>query len=271
MLKRILAEKLELIQHPEDIYFKEALKAIYQKGLSPSWRNECTQILTRLLSRIALEENVSPFDEDESEILFKHHLPDFITGIIQALEEILFIPPGPEDAHSEATDFETALHLLLRLLEWMVWNYEGGRCIYGRVNAEKAESLFQVATFELEVWGDRDEVWLTVLDILKGQFHLGASLEAADTYYSCRTYSSILKNLPRGLAQNEAYWASRHHAFSPVLIISVQSRIVDQTWVKIILKDIKDPHVKSSGVLEGDILGRIASICGTPFEEPLLH
>ena len=272
MLKRILAEKLDLIQHPKDIYFKEALRSIFACGHSGAWKDGCRELFTKILSRIAIEENVSPFDEEENEILFKHHLPDFVTGLIKALEEILYLPDDSSAFNRRAPDeFETALHLLLRLLEWTVWNYEGGRCIYGRENAQRAESVFKLAHHKLEVWGDRDEVWLTLMDILKEEFHLEQQIETSETYYSCRTYSMIIRNLPGEVALAGEYWCSPTPPSAPIMIVSIQSKIIDQSTVKLELKDLKDQSQKSTGILEANILGRVANICGTPFYETLTH
>ena len=272
MLKKILAEKLGLIQHPKDIYFKEALKAIFARGPTGTWKEECRRLFTRVLSRIAIEVNVSPFDEDQNEILFKHHLPDSVTGMIRAIEEILFISDRSATHHMDVTEeFETALHLILRLLEWTVWNYEKGRCIYGQKNVRFAESVARLARHRVEVWGDRDEVWLTLIGILAEEFHLGNQIESSETYYSCSTYSMIIKNIPDCTVRMEKYWSQSTPPRMPALIVAIQARIVDQSLVEIELRDLKDHFLRSTGVLEGEMLARVADLCGTPFGDSMVH
>ncbi len=270
-LNRIILDKLRLVQHPKEALFSQTLKDILDHGHTGPWREECGRLFTKILTRIAVEENVSPFDDDESEILFKHHLPDFVTGMIQALEELIFSPIEATDFVAEIEAFETTLHLLLRLMEWTVWNYEGGRCIYGKDSAQKAESIFHLAAFEIEVWGDRDEVWLNVIDLLESEYDMKKAIESGDTVYSCTTYSTIVYELPPHIVMNREYWQTAL-GIAPCLIVSVQSRIVDQTRLRIALKDLKEPaKALSSGVFEADILNKIANSCGTPFNEFTLH
>lgn len=268
MLFKLIGEKLHLIQHPEDILYKETLKRLLDEGITPTWRDKARKLFTKLLSRIALEEKLTPFDNDEDELLFKHHLPDFIAGIIQTLEEILFAPRNP---FQEKENYETVIHLLLRLFEWTVWNYEAGRCIYGIKNAQKAESLFNISSFEVEVWGDRDEVWLTTLEILENDFSMRGLFDHAETYYSCKTYGSIIRKLPSEIADNPRNWTGPGKTHSPILIIGIQIKIIDHSKVRMMLTDLKNPSLKSSGRLENTILSEIAASCGTPTTQRLLQ
>ncbi len=266
-LDRILRDKLSLVKHPRDELFGHALKAILDAGHSAPWREECRRLFAHILDRIAVEENVSPFYDQESKDLLKHHLPDFVSGMIQALEELLFQPVGLSDLTKEIEVFETSLHLLLRLMEWSVWNYEGGRCIYGKDSLQKAESIFRLPAFEIEVWGDRDEVWLSVMDLLESQYGLKKAIESTDIVYSCTTYSVIVHELPSSLIFNEAYWRTID-GIEPCMILSVQTRMVDQTILRIAFKDLnKLDKVVSKGSFEAEIFDRVVNDCGRPFDE----
>ena len=265
MLRALLQHKVSLLGRPEDSFWRRTLEAVLSAPPEPKegWQRPGTELLFRIRTRIAAEEGVSPLEERPSEALFRHHLPDFVTGCLQALERILLA--GGDPGASPEEEQLTAAHLLLKVVEWLVWNYED-RCVYGPDAEEKARGYLDAARFGAEVWGDRDEVWLTLLEVAADALGLDPSrLPLKRQAVACRGYGLLIPGLS-GRASSPEAWTAGRVPEDIGIILAVARSVVDQAVVRVSLLDLGPGGAKPSGWLEGQILSRVAELTGTPEE-----
>lgn len=266
MLSQILHHKISNIIEPKDREIISSLKHILQEPVETpeEWRSRAASMFTQMMARIAMEEGVSPYEDDENP--FKHHLPNFISTTLSEIEKIVF---SPLDANVEPDELRyTLTHLLLKVAEWIAWNYEG-RCLFGEDSDRKASELEKMTRFQIELWGDKDEVWLYLMDLLRDEWGLGNKIHFMEPLFGCRRYGLLIPFDANRYLANPSYWETVPPEKEITLITTMTTILTDQTRVSLefLGRTLKGERAKSTGICEGLMLSQLAKICGTPTEE----
>ncbi len=266
MLTQILHHKLANITGQDDRQWAARLRAMLEAPEADpgSWLAQGAALYSSFVARIAREEGTPPFSGNE--FPFKDHLPHFVSSILADLEQMLY---APLEANVDLFELRlTAVHLLLKVAEWLCWNYEG-RCVYGREIEEDLSLLESRTRLSLDVWGEKDEVWLYAMEILREDCGLGDKVLFLDPLFSCRRYGAkIPASRDAGLG-TPLYWEGGRVPEAIEFILVMATVLTDQTRVSVALsgKDQGGGECKGSGRFEAVLLSKIAASCGTPVDD----
>lgn len=260
MLFDFVRQKISRMEESTDGSLLQALQAML--AVKPAdvaiWQHVGQKILSQMMVRMATEEEVPAFVGGGEAL--RDRLPDRVGNAISQLSEVLVlpVPEEPEDARL------IAVHLLLNISEWMVNNYEN-RCLYGEKENRNASDLLKALHLGVEIWGDKDEVWL-VLGELLDEWSLGKAFRAASPVLGSRTYGVRLERIRSPRLMHPAIWAGGVLPEVATLIITVTGTATDHTYVQALLTGRAETgqDVPSSGRFEGEFFAALAENCGSP-------
>jgi len=261
MLSQLLRCKLSAISDPKFRSISETIKEILNHAPTADerWRYSGQTLFRALVTQIGREEQVAGAVETPD--LLTRYVPNFISAILRDLDTLLFHPSTPLADPTEQPLL--VAHLLLRLAEWTMMNYEW-ECLYGPMPDSVAAKRMEGLRFELEIWGDRDEIWLNLLEITEARLP-GISKRLSDPVLGCQCYwaKMDLEGKDEGLGYLEPSGVTVEHIW---IEMGIKTLLTDQTVVKTELKAAsKGVPVQSLGKLEGEILATLGHMCGTPF------
>ncbi len=183
----ILKKKISLLDPSTDTQIKKVLhNVISQEGelFDPLLKHELKSLFLNFFARLCKEEGVSSLSRPEDENSLKDHLPDTVANWLTVLSEIFSARCTVDRVEDPLF---TAAVLLIRLHEWITFNYER-RFVYGNEIEGAAEKRFLRLENEMDLIGDKDEIVYQVLDALSGfcsnyWFHEQEMLPGVNTYY----------------------------------------------------------------------------------------
>ncbi len=258
MLLSVVKAKLSAITDPRFQPLAEEITSIVHG--QPGWRNRAASLFHAFVSQIATEEGIEG-GEDEPALL-TGLVPNFVAAMIDDLREILL--KGAARVAEPQEHPLLAAHLLLKLAEWSVSNYQW-ECLYGPLADSRIARLMEGLQYGLEVWGDRDEIWITLLDITE-QVLPGTARSLEAPLVGCRGLWARLSIDPPG--EVERWFRTDENAptvDAAWMEMGVKTILTDQTVVRIHLKGQSGGGAtESSGVLERRILALLGQKSGGP-------
>lgn len=165
-------------------------------------------LLVKIMAKIAREEGIANLKTPDDEDILKDHLPAHITNLIARLSEIIYAETLLNTSKTMPADERLfCAHALLKLIEWIVWNYDQ-RCLYGKNLDKMAAELAKKASIGVNIYGSKDEVWLNIIDYLCGMKN---AIELSKPIYGCvfyaGTYCIKIEPVPTKYTDNsEADW-----------------------------------------------------------------
>lgn len=185
----IIIAKIDQIAEQEYLFTQPLLIELCVNPLPDDWLiKKLKSLLAKMMAKIAREEGISNLKTPDDEDILKDHLPAHITNLIARLSEIIYaetlinaskIMPAEERLFCS--------HAFLKLIEWIVWNYDQ-RCLYGKNLDENAVELTKKASIGVNVYGSKDEVWLSIIDYLSG---VKNAVELSKPIYGCVFYAGM--------------------------------------------------------------------------------
>ncbi|NDY42040.1 hypothetical protein G3N55_04150 [Dissulfurirhabdus thermomarina] len=257
MLSSLLRHKLSCLRGAGDASLRAELKAMLASPAEPAagWQAPGRDLLSDFLGRMGREEGLPEWADPVRDL--RDRVPNFVSNALAGLTEVLVapLPAHPQEAK------ETAVHLLLKIAEWMARNYDH-RCLYGEEGEARARALFDGVPMGVEVWGDLDEVWLAVHEACAG-LGLERDFQAALPVFGCRGYGAEVTVTAPAVLGAPDFWAGRPLPASAVLTLALRSGLVDQVEVRCRLRG-RGAAAASSGRLEGRLLAALVESCGAP-------
>ncbi len=162
----VFKKKIDLLNRPEDSNLKEALTDVLSQSLpgTQPTMDRLKSLFVKSFARLCREEGIENLSSQDHEEALKDRLPDTVANWLTVLSEIL--SEGQSGQRVEDPAF-TAAVLLLRLHEWINWNYDR-RLIYGSQLEQEAEKRFEGLENEMDLLGDKDEILAQTMDSLSG-------------------------------------------------------------------------------------------------------
>ncbi len=162
----VFKKKIDLLARPEDRPLKEALSDVLSQSVPGTFaiRDQLKSLFVKSFARLCREEGIENLSSPDHEEALKDRLPDTVANWLTVLSEIL--SEGTPSQRVEDPAF-TAAVLLLRLYEWINWNYDR-RLIYGSQLEQEAEKRFEGLENEMDLLGDKDEILAQTMDSLSG-------------------------------------------------------------------------------------------------------
>jgi hypothetical protein len=249
--------KLNNINHQNDIEFKTMLTHILSisHDSTDNWQKIGRNILTSIIANIAKEEGIYSFNNKDDEEKFKDHLPNDIANTITQLSKFL-LGPSPYKENKI-----TVLFLLLKLFEWMIWNYEG-RCIYGENMDQQARLMMETIGKNIEIFGNKDEIWLYSANILE-EILKQRPVIGQKPVLGCYTYAERVIISNDAILEDKKNWNGAILPISGELILSVHTKAIDQTSVGISITGRHASGKEEKSIrLEDIFLARLIELCG---------
>gem|GEM_PF-4799418 len=159
-MRELIGAKIGLLRHSQE--YKGLLDYFdpYIEGLLTD-REDCLYPLSRLfysvVAELCLQEGVGCFSSQEDEMALKDRLPDTVAGWVSVM--LTLFGAGETSFHSSMqviSPKETAGLLMLRLLEWKYWNYEG-RLLYGSENERLVREAIARLPYQMEMTGEMED------------------------------------------------------------------------------------------------------------------
>ncbi|MDA8163193.1 MAG: hypothetical protein M0022_09875 [Desulfobacteraceae bacterium] len=238
----ILTAKISNINHKNDIEFKETLIKILNliSDNTDKWQKFGQKLLTTIITRIAREEGIHSFKNIKDENNLKEHIPSDITNTINQLTNISL---NSSNIYPTKEIKLTMLFLIIKLIEWIIWNYEG-RCIYGNKIDSQAKLLFDFTDNKIELFGNKDEIWICAENILKDIFKQRHIL-GQKSLFGCHTYAE----------------EASIYKYNQKLILAAQTKAIDQTVFGLSIFE-QNYSLNRLNRLEDIILTNLKELCG---------
>ncbi|MGB9711652.1 MAG: hypothetical protein ACP5J5_04185 [Dissulfurimicrobium sp.] len=256
---KIIKSKLNTIINEKDYKFKIALTNILYDNLN-KWQKIGQILLTNFIAKIAKEEGIVSFTSKYDEEIFKDHLPNDIANTITQLSRLLL------GELENKQDKITAIFLLLKLFEWTLLNYEN-RCPYGKTIDQQAEILLKKTSNQTELFGNKDEIWLYSIGILKDIFK--QNFNEQKIFFGCRAYAEEAIFNDKTVLMDDRNWSQINLPSSDLigkLVLGARTNLTDQTLVGISIKRYQRQQINKteehSNRLEGIFLTRLTELCG---------
>lgn len=178
---KILNSKIQEIHNENDIQLAKELSHFINPphDISFNWQKIGKEILTSMIFKIAINEGISRFKDYGDEEFLKEHIPLDISNTITELANILHQPEYLKLIEKRIT----SAFLIIKIYEWMTWNYES-RCLYGDNIFFNAAEIFDACDTEVHLWGEKDEIWLIIANFLE-EFEI----KSVSPAYSCKIYA----------------------------------------------------------------------------------
>ncbi len=257
----LVRTKLSYLTSDKDQNLKNTLQEILDtsSAMKGRWQIPAQGLFFDMLEMINRNEGLDLPSPSAFEVL-GDHIPAHIANILQELSELL----SAASRESMEGQHETSVYLLLKVAEWVNMNYEN-RCLYGETMEEEAGRLFEQATERLMVWGDKDEIWSALEDILI-QWGLGEFMAGAHAVLGCRTYGLVIDGIDVSTVLHSANWEGNEVPETTSLVVGLRTEAVDQTLVQAVLKAGAEdqPCPRSTSRFEKSLLSAIAQVCGSP-------
>jgi len=178
---KLLSSKIHQIKNDKDTQLAMAMSHFINPPQDNSfkWQETGKEILTSMILKIAVNEGISRFKDYSDEEFLKEHIPLDISNTITELANILHTPEYFKIIEKRIT----SAFLIIKIYEWMTWNYES-RCLYGDNIFFSAAEIFDNCDIEVQLWGEKDEIWLIIINFLE-EFEI----KSVSPYYSCKIYA----------------------------------------------------------------------------------
>ncbi len=260
MLAQLLRTKLSAITDerfaPLAHSIEEVLAASSHGG--QEWRKTGRDLFLMLVHRLEEEEGIEGATEAPSRLT--RYVPNFISAILSDLEALLLGAPETV-ADPQERPLLTA-HLLLKLTEWTVMNYQW-ECIYGPDADAAASRRLEGLPFGLEIWGDRDEIWTNLIEITESVLP-GTSKRLAEPVLGCHSYWARM-DLEKEADVTVFFESCPVGAIKPWIEMGIKTMLTDQAVVKVgLMGECGGENISSNGDLEREILTLLGHQCGTP-------
>jgi|GEM_PF-2016661 hypothetical protein len=254
---KLLTAKIQEIYNDQDIKLAKALTYFINPPQEQdfNWQETGKEFLTSIILKIAVNEGISKFKDYDDEEFLKEHIPLDISNTITELANILH-------HHEYLKIIEkriTAAFLIIKIYEWMTWNYES-RCLYGDNIFFSAAEIFDNCDIEVNLWGEKDEIWLIIINFLE-EF----GIKSISPFYSCKIYSeefsfnfANLLNFFTSMSLLSNYGPD-NLPVKATLLISLKTLTMDKVIFKSGLKlyDKDKNPIKSNGFFEKIILDKL--------------
>ena len=185
MESAVFRKKVELLDPEREKNLKTALEAVATNPDTSSLliKEKLEPLFLSYFARLCKEEGVKNISTFQDEMALKDRLPDTVANWLTVLSEIF----SSSQVNSRVSDpAATAAILLLRLYEWINWNYDR-RLIYNDTIETEAEAKFSQLENEMDLLGDKDEILSQVLDSLSG-FCSNYWIDEKNLYPGVKTY-----------------------------------------------------------------------------------
>ncbi len=181
----ILEKKIALLDPSTDGHVKDVLQAVVnsQQQASKVLEQHLKPLFLRFFARLCQEEGVARLSTANQEKSLKDRLPDTVANWLTVLSEILTSRIPSERV---VDPVYTSSVLLLRLHEWINWNYDR-RFIYGDKIEQEAERHFGRLENEMDLLGDKDEILSLTIDGLSA-FCTNYWIDQANLLPGVKTY-----------------------------------------------------------------------------------
>ncbi len=220
MESAIFRKKVELLDPDREKDLKNALEAVASNPDTSSAliKERLEPLFLSFFARLCKEEGVKNISSNQDEMALKDRLPDTVANWLTVLSEIF----SSAHVHPRVSDpTATAAILLLRLYEWICWNYDR-RLIYNDYIESEAEARFSQLENEMDLLGDKDEILSQVLDSLSG---------------FCSNYWIDEKNLFPGVKTYYVHVDFDYGQGVRTLRIGLKSVLVDQVKLRALCQD----------------------------------